>query len=43
MELFSYILSQFAHYWYVERLPIVFKLILYLVTLLKLFMVSRGF
>jgi hypothetical protein len=38
MELFSYSLSQSVHYWCIER-----RLILYTITLLKLFVVSRSF
>jgi hypothetical protein len=44
MELFSYILSQSAHCWCIDRKATDFcKLILYPATLLKLFMVSRSF
>jgi hypothetical protein len=42
MELFSYIVSQSVHCWYLEKL-LIFELILYSPTLLKLFMVSRRF
>jgi hypothetical protein len=41
MDLFSYILSQFVHCWCIERL-LIFKLILYPATWLKLFMVFRS-
>jgi hypothetical protein len=43
MELFSYILSESAHCWCIERLLIFVKLIVCPATLLKLFMVSRSF
>jgi hypothetical protein len=43
MELYSYILFQFVHCGCIERLLTFLKLILYPVTLQKLFMVSRSF
>jgi hypothetical protein len=43
MKLFSYILSCSLHCWYVERLLIFFKLLLYPTTWLKLFMMSWSF
>jgi hypothetical protein len=42
MDLFSCILFQFVHCWCLERL-LMFQLILYAATLLKLFMVSSRF
>jgi hypothetical protein len=43
MELSSYILSQSVQCWCIETLLVFLKLILYIATLLKLFMVSRSF
>jgi hypothetical protein len=43
MELFSYILSQPVHCWYIQSLLIFCKLILYPATLLKVFMMSKSF
>jgi hypothetical protein len=42
MDLFSYILSQSVHCWYIDRLLIFCKLVLYPATLLKKFMESRS-
>jgi hypothetical protein len=44
MELFFYIFSQFAYCWCIERLLVFFcKLVLYPVTLLKVFMMCGSF
>jgi hypothetical protein len=42
MELFSYILSQSVHCWYIEAADFC-KLILYPSTLLKVFMMTKSF